>query len=134
MDKKLQEELANVLNGNGEAALVMGRRYLSEETLHWAMGANYECPGHDYDVRRFIEAWRTNTDYEITIDGSFDGGAAIAVGHQPGLDMVKVTLHEVTDEYNVPGLYASLLRHAADWIEKNADAVRNRQPATIQLD
>lgn len=136
MNKNLKQKLGEILGtgSNREAALVMGRRYLSEETLCWAEGANYECIDSDYDVQRFIEAWHTNTDYEIVVDSAFEGNADIAVSRNKLMDCVKVTLYGVTGEDSEPaGLYVALLRHVSDWIEKNADAVRNREQARCLL-
>lgn len=62
MSSDLQKQLADVLSGgNGEAAWAMGRRYLSEETLSWSMGANYARTDNDQAIGRFIEAWQSNT-------------------------------------------------------------------------
>lgn len=134
MSKNLQEQLAAILSGgNGEAALLMGKRYLSEDTLLWAMGANYECTDGDHVVERFIEAWQSNADYEIVADGAFEGKADIVVGQDSSMDVVKVVLYGAATEDCDPRLYAGLLRNIADWIEANGDAIRNRESVSPDL-
>ena len=132
MNENLKQQLSGIFSGNNnEAALRMARRYLHEDTIYWAQGANYECLDNDHDATRFIEAWQANTDYEIVVDGAFEGTADIVVGRDPGMDCLKVTLYGVGDES--PSLYAELLRHVAAWIEQNADKGRNREDGSVTL-
>ena len=134
MNSDLKQQLSMILSGNnGVAALEMGRRYLSEDTLCWAQGANYECIDSDYDVERFIGAWQSNVDYEIVADGAFDCKADIAVGGDSSMDVVKVVLYGAATEDCDLRLYAGLLRNIADWIEANGDTIQRRDSVLPDL-
>lgn len=134
MSSDLQKRLADVLSGgNGEAALLMGKRYLSEDTLYWSMGANYERTDNDHAIERFIEAWQSNVDYELVADGAFEGKADIMVEHDSSLDVVKVVLYGAGTEDCEPRLYAELLHNIANWIEKNGDTISRRESVTPDL-
>jgi len=134
MSSDLQKRLADVLSGgNGEAALLMGKRYLSEDTLYWSMGANYERTDNDHAIERFIEAWQSNVDYELVADGAFEGKADIMVEHDSSLDVVKVVLYGAGTEDCEPRLYAELLHNIADWVEKNGETISRRESVTPDL-
>lgn len=134
MNSDLQKRLADVLSGgNGEAAWAMGRRYLSEDTLSWSMGANYERTDSDQAIERFIDAWQSNADYEIVADGAFEGKADIMVEHDGDMDVVKVVLYGAGTEDCEPRLYAELLHNIADWVGKNGDTISRRESVTPEL-
>lgn len=129
--------LDDVLQKGGASAWVMGRRFLSEETLMWASGANYAPADGAGSIIEFVNHWRSNDDYEITIDSAFEGKAGAAVRPDKEMDAVRITLCQVNSSADVaPGnvsLYVELLRHAADWIERNAETVMSRQDGDIYL-